>query len=231
MSKYYKKRYERIKILLTEAKKSQGKCANCDMSDIRCFEFDHTSSEPKKNKGKGILELMNYNCVKNELTKGNFLCVNCHRLKTKNERIIKEFNWKTVEADTTEACKNCNGKCCNGKLRPLTEFHKNSHTRSGYYSLCKVCVSFRDYIKLENRRSYVDEIKLKIEICEKKVLKNNTCCFDFDHIDRKSKINGISNMVKGHASISKIDNEISKCRLLCGNCHRIYTHKQLGYTM
>lgn len=48
---------------------------------------------------------------------------------------------------------------------------------------------------------------------------------DFDHRDSKTKIETISNMAMHHAtSKKKILEEVSKCDLVCANCHRKRTY-------
>ena len=76
----------------------------------------------------------------------------------------------------------------------------------------------------------VNEEKLKIakcSICDIAVTEETTRCFDFDHIDMNTKTDTISNLCS-KCSIKKIKEEIDKCRLLCCNCHRLHTIKQLG---
>lgn len=44
-------------------------------------------------------------------------------------------------------------------------------------------------------------------------------CLDFHHVNPKEKENGVSLMVFNANSIEKIKKEISKCIVLCKNCH------------
>lgn len=46
---------------------------------------------------------------------------------------------------------------------------------------------------------------------------------DFDHIDPKTKLDNVANLVH-NGSIKKVWEEIAKCDLLCANCHRERTH-------
>lgn len=48
---------------------------------------------------------------------------------------------------------------------------------------------------------------------------NNFLCLDFHHKDAKDKEFGISEAVKLGYSQDRIINEISKCEVLCANCH------------
>lgn len=48
---------------------------------------------------------------------------------------------------------------------------------------------------------------------------DNTLCLDFHHKDSKNKEFGISEAVKLGYSENRIIDEISKCEVLCANCH------------
>ena len=50
---------------------------------------------------------------------------------------------------------------------------------------------------------------------------------DFDHINQKSKFKSISDMRSGHYSWQSVYAEICKCEVMCANCHRRKTYKQL----
>ena len=52
-------------------------------------------------------------------------------------------------------------------------------------------------------------------------------CLDFHHRDSTLKILNISVMVNTGASIETIKKEISKCDVLCANCHRKITLQSL----
>lgn len=75
---------------------------------------------------------------------------------------------------------------------------------------------------------YANSIKSKG--CENCKYINVDLCrfFDFDHLDPKTKINSISQMVI-HKSYTYEDFllEITKCRVLCRHCHMIITKKQM----
>lgn len=52
---------------------------------------------------------------------------------------------------------------------------------------------------------------------------------EFDHVDRKSKIEAVSTLVSRHFSWKMILSEIEKCEIRCANCHKRKTAKQMGY--
>ena len=83
------------------------------------------------------------------------------------------------------------------------------------------------------KKAYVHAIKLRIgecQVCKRKLKKEEECCaFDFDHIDAKLKQSRIARMVSSYSLkrfFQCIDLEVSKCRLLCANCHADHTRKQ-----
>ncbi|KKT77469.1 MAG: hypothetical protein UW73_C0019G0004 [Microgenomates group bacterium GW2011_GWB1_44_8] len=52
---------------------------------------------------------------------------------------------------------------------------------------------------------------------------------DFDHRDRKTKLDNINKMINHHSySKEKILNEIKKCDLVCANCHRMRSYSYIA---
>lgn len=68
---------------------------------------------------------------------------------------------------------------------------------------------------------------LKSGPCADCGLRFHPVCMDFDHRDPSEKVRNISAMVAQNWETIEI--EIAKCDLVCANCHRIRTSKQLGY--
>jgi hypothetical protein len=52
------------------------------------------------------------------------------------------------------------------------------------------------------------------------------CCMDFDHKAGEKKTYNVGTMFAHHYSIELIKAEVSKCDLVCANCHRIRTQKR-----
>lgn len=52
---------------------------------------------------------------------------------------------------------------------------------------------------------------------------------ELDHLDPSEKLMCVSDMVGRGFSWESIEKEISKCRVLCCNCHRRHTAEQLGW--
>lgn len=130
------------------------------------------------------------------------------------------------------------------KEKPLEEFPKNKNKPDGYQYYCKVCA--RGYDKVyydenpERRQAIKDKNKrvMKRNLQYVRELLNKSCCavcgeddpivLEFDHI-RGEKENHISQMARDKVSVETLQAEISKCQILCANCHRRKTAKQFGW--
>jgi len=82
--------------------------------------------------------------------------------------------------------------------------------------------------KLYDENKFAD-IRKKLEVgqcvdCGLKVDEANYVGFDWDHIDRKHKIAGVSTLK--HGKTSRMLEEISKCILRCAVCHRTKSHRE-----
>lgn len=83
------------------------------------------------------------------------------------------------------------------------------------------------------RRQYINKKKMESGGCLECWYNNFADCsvFHYDHIEPESKIERISNMVGAWTDEQfwkSIDLELSKCRVLCANCHFIHSRKQDG---
>ncbi len=57
---------------------------------------------------------------------------------------------------------------------------------------------------------------------------DNWIALQFDHIDPTQKSGEVPVMVNEGKSLTKVQIEISKCEIVCANCHTIRTAKQFG---
>lgn len=73
---------------------------------------------------------------------------------------------------------------------------------------------------VERTKEIID--KAKDNPCTDCGMKFHPVCMDFDHI--KEKTYNVS-LMKGFG-VEALKKEISKCELVCSNCHRIRTHKR-----
>ena len=78
--------------------------------------------------------------------------------------------------------------------------------------------------RVKKNRNRLQDVVLGVKesnkcfICEEQ----NPMVLDFDHLENKTE--SISEMVRIGVKPETIKNEITKCRILCSNCHRIKTH-------
>ena len=82
---------------------------------------------------------------------------------------------------------------------------------------------------IECRQNEINAIKLNIGACvycNRKVTPATCRAFDFDHLDEKNKIICISKLAYKSQTyyVKHLRSEISKCQLLCRNCHKIKTY-------
>ena len=85
------------------------------------------------------------------------------------------------------------------------------------------------YDRMRKRRTY---LRLQLIVAEEKlnrgccmdcgmvVYLHNVVCFDFDHRERRHKVASINHLRK-NASEEALRDEMSKCDLVCSNCHRL----------
>jgi hypothetical protein len=118
-------------------------------------------------------------------------------------------------------------KVCNKckKEQSLSNFPNHSNTRDRKRSFCKKC-----YYESTRKSSFKYREKNRVLIDD--YLKNHSCVdcgesdyevLDFDHI-RGAKLNNVSEMLS--YSQEKLIIEISKCEVVCANCHRRRTNRR-----
>jgi hypothetical protein len=115
--------------------------------------------------------------------------------------------------------------------KPLSEFYLRARNKTdGHGNMCRKCntIYCREYhrkhrsrwkkIAKDNRleiRRKIEAMNLKCEVCGE----SHPPCIDFHHRG-SDKIACVSKMVSDGTSWQKILDEISKCDVLCSNCHR-----------
>jgi len=123
-------------------------------------------------------------------------------------------------------------KCKENK--ELNDFNSNKKRKDGLTSWCKECIRkrskehyknnvdlYKDKVKKSRQklRIWFDEYKstLKCEKCGE----NHPSTLDFHHLDPNVKeLGGVARMLSNNKTENEIREEISKCIILCSNCHR-----------
>lgn len=78
----------------------------------------------------------------------------------------------------------------------------------------------------ERNRDYVDQIKARP--CTDCKMRFPLPAMDFDHV-RGYKANTIASLVRRGVPLSRLKKELSKCELVCANCHRVRTAERAGW--
>lgn len=124
-------------------------------------------------------------------------------------------------------------KC--GKLKEDSEFFWKNKEKGILHSYCKECKRELDRMSYSsnshNRRERIRERQKRVQIELKEYvteLKKTLCCticgesrwytLDFHHLGDKEYT--IAALIKQGCSIETLKDEISKCQVVCSNCHR-----------
>ncbi len=67
------------------------------------------------------------------------------------------------------------------------------------------------------------------KVCEHCGL-SDTRVLAFDHLDGFEKFANIADLVSRGLALQKLKDEVTKCRVLCHNCHMLHTFEQMGGT-
>lgn len=132
-------------------------------------------------------------------------------------------------------------KQCNTchETKPLSEFNKKSSTKDGLERYCKSCHQARNKKHYEaNKQTYIatamkwQQVKREWWVEYKKTLSCSVCgesrhwCLDFHHLDPSEKDDTVSQMVVHNCSTERILEEVSKCVVVCRNCHADIHYKE-----
>ena len=127
--------------------------------------------------------------------------------------------------------------------KDLTEFNKHKERKDGLQCHCKECnrvrskayyqrnlISHRKEIK---RRKKIHFTKIHLFICD--YLSTHPCVIcketnivklEFDHL--RDKTSNLCDLINYDVSQKVLEEEIKKCQVLCANCHKEKTHKDIN---
>jgi len=172
----------------------------------------------------------------------NSKCKKCHNAYLLNYRNNKNKD-KIIEREAKErkkailykkGLKECN-RC--SKEKPISDFSVRRASPDGLCGDCKLCAVEKQKKQYRNNKKYYldrnREIRSKNREKYRETKEGKPCahcgglfpqvCMDYDHIDPKTKKLCVAQML-GY-SWKDIEKEISKCELICSNCHRIKTYE------
>lgn len=118
--------------------------------------------------------------------------------------------------------------------KPLDSFRiKKDNSREGragyerHYGQCKDCEVKKNSTRIKRRYDLVYAFSevCGCEMCGTKDVR----VLVFDHLDRSTKEEAVGQLVVKGSTLDKIWREVSKCRVLCANCHAIHTAEQMNY--
>lgn len=236
------KTMSQIKVLLAEAKNRP--CMDCGRSfPAWVMDLDHRRGEKVANLAR-LSRLGSIRLVVLEILKCDPVCARCHRLRTANDGFdysryprAQRTRQGTIrirvpafDETSTRVCQKCG-------VRQLIEAFR-PRRRDQRYTTCLVC-------QQEYQREWSQEPGRKVKRHQqkrKRLLANSdyimrlkettpcsdcgelnlACAVDFDHLRDKSGI--ISRMVNRGICLSRLLTEVSKCEIVCANCHRERTY-------
>lgn len=147
---------------------------------------------------------------KNDLNGSRMWCKNCRERHNKERYDPPEL--KKFDGDYLAYCLEYADKMtylciqCDRWL-PESKYHKFRALN------CVDCFTNYDIIM-----EYVNEYKVKIG-CKECGYNKKPNLLHFHHIDPKTKIDNIGDMIKDDKNFQNIVKEIDKCELLCSDCH------------
>lgn len=112
-------------------------------------------------------------------------------------------------------------KCTKCKIEyPLEGFYKDKSSSLGRRSECKECTKKRIRGHRDGHRQAIIDfygVQLKCNHCG---LIDDFCVYDFHHTDPTLKDLNIARIMDKTNGREMLLNELSKCIVLCSNCHR-----------
>lgn len=122
-------------------------------------------------------------------------------------------------------CKTCR------ECKDDTEFHTNGvykpTGRVKYHPNCRACDKIARDAKSKDKLDLIASVTgLKCSVCGYDKCRS---ALELHHVDRNSKEFQVSSLVYSRAPIETLKEELSKCVMLCANCHREEHERLRGF--
>lgn len=148
------------------------------------------------------------------------ICDTCKGSKSDDEFYVHKYSTKSgVRTYLSSRCKSCY------KLAVVSDKRKKWTTKYKAYQ-AKMTKKNKDERRADMRK-WLNS--LKSSPCTRCGNRFPPECMDFDHRDPATKNNSITQMVGNVMAQKTIEKELEKCDLLCSNCHRIKTARDLNW--
>jgi hypothetical protein len=119
-------------------------------------------------------------------------------------------------------------KCCKscGIVKPFSEFDVRGKARPNeFQNDCKICRRVELLEKKRHIGKLVKRWKLRkgCQNCSFKAV--HSCQLDLDHVVPKGATGNDRQAINTSWSKKRLKEELSKCQVLCANCHRLKTYE------
>ena len=142
---------------------------------------------------------------------------------------------------TTRRCDHCK------QVKDITEFNWKFKALGIRHDTCRECMKWfvRRYFQGSGREKHLEDVKERKKAARIfareyvwDYLTTHPCIhcgesdprvLEFHHRNEKEKESTISHMVGEGLSVGRLQQEIDKCDVLCGNCHKKLTMNERGH--
>lgn len=214
--KAWKKRYrilrlETFKSLIQELKCAMGGCCAC-CGGTELLQFAHIDPDKKLfTVACGSAANISRVRIREEASKCRLLCRACHTDETREQYRDGRLRGNRPKPDVPDLgvqkrCSTCR------EMKDLSAFSpwgKRGPRR--HQNNCKVCAAKGTNKRIAENKAYVLSLKICCVDC------GSLEGLDFDHV-RGTKFKAVSAMLSYKRS--RIDEEIAKCEVVCGVCHK-----------
>ena len=232
-------------------------CVDCGETDVLVLEFDHRDPETKSWDIGFVVARKPWKFVLAEIAKCDVRCVNCHRRRTARQfnwtkartsaavnRFAMSSTQVTPQSVVTAAAGEQRCRAC-GEMRPIQDFavkNKRTGRRATICRRCRAAYGREHYRK--NKSEYLARGKRNKKRYRRQnrarlieYLRGQSCIdcgesdpvvLEFDHRDGAKKEAEVGRLI-GAGQWAKIEAEIAKCEIRCGNCHRRRTAEQFSW--